>query len=132
MCWLTWQADHGHMTQKMIDDYNAEMHVTLPKLIGGKISISALDEKLGKLIEEFVELAHEVDEKIGQACLAFQRNPAEGIDLLKRLNENARDFDGIIFHKFGDLGRGRPHVSLLERMLKGWSERFSTKRPAVI
>ena len=64
----------------------------------------------GKQIEECVELAHEVDDKAGQACLAFGRDPAHGLGQLKQLNENARDFDAVIFARFADVARSRARL----------------------
>jgi hypothetical protein len=99
------------------------MHVILPKLIGGKIAISALDEEMGQQLEEFVELAHEVDEKIGVACLEFAKSNASGIERLKLLYKDAQDFDEVISTKLGKLGRDKRPVRLLKWILQRWSPR---------
>jgi hypothetical protein len=126
MCWLTWQADHGNMTQHMIDDYHAEIHAVLPKLIGGKIMVGALDPELGYQLDLFIDLAREVDEKIGIACLAYATDNAAGHEQLKALNMSARDIDDIIYKKLGELGRGRQ--SLGKWMLRKWSASRARKK----
>jgi hypothetical protein len=122
MCWLTWQASHGNMTQEMIDKYNAEMHESLPKLVGGKTMIWALDPKLGDQLDEYIQLAYEVDEKIGMACLTFGKDSAAGLAELKALNILAKDFDEIIYRRLGEIGRGRPHTALFKWMARKWSD----------
>jgi hypothetical protein len=126
MCWLTWQADHGNMTQKMIDDYNAEIHAILPKLIGGKIMIGALDPELGDQLDLFVDLTHEVDEKIGIACLTYAKDNAAGLEQLKALNVTARDLDEIIYKQLGGLGRGKH--TLGKWIIRRWSALRARKK----
>ncbi len=121
MCSLTWQAAHGNMTQKLIDDYNAEMHATLPRLISGKIMVSALDAKLGEQLDMYVDLAHEVDEKIGLACLAFAKDNADGLEQLKALHVTATDFDEIIYKNMGEVGSGKARLPLIKLMTRKWS-----------
>jgi len=128
MCWLTWQASHGNMTQEMIDEYNAEIHEILPKLVGGKIMIWALDPKLGDQLDEYIQLAYEVDEKIGIACLTFEKDNAAGLAELKALNTLAEDFDEIIYRKLGEIGRGRPHTTLFKWMARKWSDLLRKRR----
>jgi hypothetical protein len=119
MCWLTWQAANGHMTQKMIDDYNAEIHTVMPRLVGGKIKIWAMDPGLGDKLDMFVDLTHEVDEKIGIACATYAKDNAAGLEQLKGLNVTARDLDEIIYKKLGELGGGKR--TLGKWVLRKWS-----------
>jgi len=128
MCRLTWQASHGNMTQEMIDKYNAEMHESLPKLVGGKTMIWALDPKLGDQLDEYIQLAYEVDEKIGMACLTFEKDSAAGLAELKALNVLAKDFDEIIYRRLGEIGRGRPHTALFKWMARKWSDLVRKRR----
>jgi hypothetical protein len=121
MCSLTWQAAHGNMTQSMIDDYHAEMREILPRLISGKIMVSALDTKLGDQLDMYVDLAHEVDERIGIACLAFAKDNADGLEQLKTLNVTATDFDEIIYKNMGELGSGKAPSTLIKLMTRKWS-----------
>jgi hypothetical protein len=107
MCWLTWDACQGSMSKDKIIDYNKEMHIILPKLIGGHIAISALDGELEKLSDKFVNWAHDVDEEIGKACLIYEKEPIGGMELLKRLNAKAREFDEAIFSELGAFVRGK-------------------------
>ena len=118
MCWLTWQASQDNVTQAMIDDYHAEVHAMLPKVIGGKIMVAALDPDLGYQLDVFVDLAREVDEKIGVACLAYAKDNAAGIEQLKSLKTPARDFDEIVYRRLGELGGKQ---SLGKWMLRKWS-----------
>jgi hypothetical protein len=126
MCWLTWQAAHGNMSQKMIDDYNAEIHAVMPRLIGGKIRIWALDPGLGDQLDLFVDLAHEVDEKIGIACATYAKDNAAGIEQLKALNVTARDLDEIIYKKLGELGGGKR--TLGKWIVRKWSALRARKK----
>jgi hypothetical protein len=119
MCWLTWQAANGNMSQKMIDDYNAEIRAALPRLIGGKIMIWSLDPGLGDRLDLFVDLTHEVDEKIGIACATYAKDNAAGLEQLKALNVTARDLDEIINKKLGELGGGKR--TLAKWVLRKWS-----------
>ena len=119
MCWLTWQATHGNVSQKLIDDYNAEIHAVLPRLVGGKIMIWSLDPGLGDRLDLFVDLAHEVDEKIGIACATYAKDNAAGLEQLKALNVTARDLDEIINKKLGELGGGKR--TLAKWVLRKWS-----------
>jgi|SRR5262249_22556227 len=130
MCSLTWQATHGNVTQEMIDRYNAEMHEILPKLVGGKTMIWALDPRLGDQLDEYVQLAYEFDEKIGIACLTFEKDSAAGLAELKALDVLARDFDEIIYRKLGEIGRGRPHAALSRWMARKWSNLVRKRRIA--
>jgi hypothetical protein len=125
MCWLTWQADSGNMTQKMIDNYNAEIHATLPRLIGGKISISVMDENLGAALLKYVDRAHEVDAKIGGACLLFERDSEKGIEALKQLHEDAKSFDALIYTQLEVTGRGKQYLSPGKWIARVWTARFS-------
>ena len=118
MCWLTWQAGQGNMSQAMVDDYNAEVHAVLPKVVGGRIMVGALDAELGYELDVFVDLAREVDEKIGLACLAYAKENAAGIEQLKALNVPAKDFDEIVYRRLGELGGKQ---SLGKWMLRKWS-----------
>jgi hypothetical protein len=118
MCWLTWQAGQGNMSQAMVDDYHAEVHSTLPKVVGGRIMVGTLDSELGYELDVFVDLAREVDEKIGLACLAYAKDNAAGIEQLKALNTPAKDFDEIVYRKLGELGGKQ---SLGKWMLRKWS-----------
>jgi hypothetical protein len=126
MCWLTWQAGQGNVSQAMIDDYNAEIHAILPKVVGGKIMVGALDPELGYQLDTFVDLAREVDEKIGIACLAYAKDNAAGLEQLKALNVPAGDFDEIVCKKLGELGRGKQ--SLGKWMLRRWSASRARKK----
>jgi hypothetical protein len=119
MCWLTWQAGQGNMSQAMIDDYHAEIHAILPKVAGGRIMVGTLDPELGYQLDLFVELAREVDEKIGIACLAYAKDNAAGLEQLKGLNVAARDLDEIMYKRLGELGQGKR--SLGKWMLRKWS-----------
>jgi hypothetical protein len=118
MCALTWQASQDNVTQAMIDDYHAEVHAMLPKVIGGKIMVAALDPDLGYQLDVFVDLAREVDEKIGVACLAYAKDNAAGIEQLKSLKTPARDFDEIVYRRLSELGGNQ---SLGKWMLRKWS-----------
>jgi hypothetical protein len=69
-------------------------------------------------LDTFVDLAREVDEKIGIACLAYAKDNAAGLDQLKALNVPARDFDEIVCKKLGELGGKQ---SLGKWMLRKWS-----------
>lgn len=121
MCSLTWHAAHDDMSQKMIDDYNAAMHAILPKLISGKIMVSALDAGLGEQLDMYIELAHEVDEKIGLACLAYARDNTDGLAQLKGLHVTATDFDEIIYKRMGEIGAGKAPSKLIRLMTRKWS-----------
>ena len=118
MCWLTWQAGQDNVSQVMIDDYHAEIHATLPKVVGGRIMVGTLDPELGYELDVFVDLAREVDEKIGIACLAYAKDNAAGIEQLKALNIPAKDFDEIVYRRLGELGGKQ---SLGRWMLRKWS-----------
>jgi len=107
------------VSQKLIDDYNAEIHAVLPRLVGGKIMIWSLDPGLGDRLDLFVDLAHEVDERIGIACAAYAKDNAAGLEQLKALNVTARDLDEIIYKKLGELGGGKR--TLGKWMLRKWS-----------
>jgi hypothetical protein len=121
MCSLTWHAAQGNMTQTLIDDYNAEMRAILPKLIGGKIMVSALDTELGEQLDMYVDLAHEVDERIGIACLAYAKDNADGLEQLKALHVTATDFDEIIYKNMGKVGSGKVPSTLIKLMTGKWS-----------
>jgi hypothetical protein len=126
MCWLTWQADNGSMTGKMIENYNAEIHATLPKLIGGKISIAAMDETIGTALLKYVDRAHEVDAKIGGACLLFEEDSAKGIEALKQLHEDAKQFDALIYSELEIIGRAKQYLS--PGSPRAWTARFSRQQ----
>jgi hypothetical protein len=126
MCRLTWQAGQGNMSQAMIDDYNAEIHAALPKVVGGKIMVGTLEPELGYQLDLFVDLAREVDEKIALACLAYAKDNAAGLDQLKALNLAARDLDDIICKKLGELGSGKR--SLGKWMLRKWTASRARKQ----
>jgi len=66
----------------------------------------------------FVDLAREVDEKIGVACLAYAKDNAAGIEQLKSLKTPARDFDEIVYRRLSELGGNQ---SLGKWMLRKWS-----------
>ncbi|HEY1363275.1 MAG TPA: hypothetical protein VGF60_13625 [Xanthobacteraceae bacterium] len=129
MCWLTWQAAHGGVSQKMLDDYHAEMHAILPRLIGGKIMISALDPAVGDQLELFVDLAHEVEEEIAAACATYANDEAAGREQLKALNLKARDLDEIIYRKLADVGSGKSHTRLMRWMTRKWAAGRRAGRP---
>lgn len=129
MCSLTWQAAHDNMTQKLIDDYNAEMRAILPKLIGGKIMVSALDAGLGEQLDMYVDLAHEVDEKIAIANLAYAKDNADGLAQLKALHVAATDFDEIIYKQIGEVASGKAPSRLIRLMTRKWSTQRGKTRP---
>jgi hypothetical protein len=131
MCSLTWHAAQGNMTQTLIDDYNAEMHAILPKLIGGKIMVSALDTELGQQLDMYVDLAHEVDERIGIACLAYAKDNADGLERLKALHVTATDFDEIIYKNMGKVGSGKAPSTLIKLMTGKWSALRGKKKITV-
>ena len=129
MCALTWQATHDNMTQKLIDDYNADMRTILPRLISGKIMVSALDANLGEQLDLYVDLAHEVDEKIAIACLAYAKDSADGLAQLKTLHVAATDFDEIIYKKMGEVASGKAASPLIRLMTRKWSSQRNKTRP---
>jgi len=90
--------------------------------------IWALDPKLGDQLDEYIQLAYEVDEKIGMACLTFEKDSAAGLAELKALNVLAKDFDEIIYRRLGEIGRGRPHTALFKWMARKWSDLVRKRR----
>lgn len=83
-CWLTWSASRNYVNDKLINDYNAEIHQILPRIIGSHIALASADRYLGQLTRKLVLDAHEVDEKIGEACIAYETNRANGIAQLAK------------------------------------------------
>jgi hypothetical protein len=131
MCALTWQAAHGNMTQKMIDDYHADMHAVLPRLIAGKIMVTALDRELGGQLDMYIDLAHEVDEKIGLACLAYAKDNADGLEQLKTLHVTATDFDEIIHKNMAAVASGKAPSALMRLITGKWSPLRGKKRATI-
>jgi hypothetical protein len=85
-----------------------------------------LDPGLGDQLDLFVDLAHEVDEKIGIACATYAKDNAAGLEQLKALNVTARDLDEIIYKKLGELGGGKR--TLGKWMLRKWSALRARKK----
>jgi hypothetical protein len=107
MCWFTWSATHDKINDEIVKTYDMEMHDILPKLLGDYISVAAVDEELGLISKKFVDHAHEVDEKIGTACLAYEGNQAEGMKQLKALDEEVSDFDDEVYDRLAEFAAKR-------------------------
>ena len=107
MCWFTWSATHDKINDEIVKTYDMEMHDILPKLLGDYISVAAVDAELGLISKKFVDQAHEVDEKIGTACLAYEGNQAEGMKQLKALDEEVSDFDDEVYDRLAEFAAKR-------------------------
>jgi hypothetical protein len=130
MCWFTWSAAHDAMNDKMVADYDIEIHEILPKLIGDHISVTAVDKELGLISHKFVDYAHEVDEQIGIACLAYAKNKEEGMEKLKTLNKAARAFDEEVYERLAEFAAKRYSEFLNEPIIRSWFSRFRKQQVA--
>lgn len=90
MCWLCWLASFGadRLTQNRVMQYDEEMHVLLPQIMGLHAVIAGMDYdvylKLKPLVEQFFKL----DARIGKAALDFvSDNPKSAEGLAKLLNQ---------------------------------------------
>ena len=57
--------------------------------------------------KKFVDHAHEVDERIGAACLAYEGHQAEGMKQLKALDEEVSDFDDEVYDRLAEFAAKR-------------------------
>ena len=78
MCWLTWLAARrpDQVTQERIDKYDAEQHITLPKILGYLTTTAALDAQFYDKLREQADEVFRLDAEIGEAGLAFVTNPS--------------------------------------------------------
>jgi xanthosine utilization system XapX-like protein len=73
MCWLTWLAEKrpGQFSQQHIDNYNEEMHKTLPKISAHLATVAALDMRLYDALNPLVEDIYALDEHLGKTAQSF-------------------------------------------------------------
>jgi hypothetical protein len=71
MAWLIWAANHEILTEKRIESYDTEMHLVLPKVLGGVVSVASLDERLGTTADTIAKELYQLDAELGDICLLF-------------------------------------------------------------
>jgi hypothetical protein len=74
MLWLTWKAHFqpNDLTNEDISDYDKEMHVVKPEIIGALMNLCALDENLYDRMNPFVIKTHVLDGRIAIAAIPFK------------------------------------------------------------
>jgi hypothetical protein len=79
MEWLTWRANHSpnSLDEKMIRDYEQEIHQSFPALLGALTMIAALDVTIYRQLAEIAESLYAVDAQIAEALLCFGKEPVE-------------------------------------------------------
>jgi hypothetical protein len=92
MAWLTWAANHGTLTEKRIESYDEEMHLVLPKVLGGIVAVASLDERLGKVANGIAKDLYNLDEKLGRICVLFSGDPAAAAAGFSNISPEVKKF----------------------------------------
>jgi hypothetical protein len=73
-CWITWKAkyDPSRLQDADIERYDAEMHESLPKLLGAQAALASIDGRSADSTEKAVETLCSLDVSIGEACVKWR------------------------------------------------------------
>jgi hypothetical protein len=124
LLWITWPATQNALTEEMIKKYHDEIHVLLPKIVGGHIAISAIDERLASLTSKLVDRIHEIDERIAEACLLWGKDQSACNNALVAAHSDALEVDRIVYKQIADVIQLRKGKVL--RVLRGCYAKRST------
>jgi hypothetical protein len=74
MCWLCWLAKYGpsRLTQERVRQYDEEMHIALPRIMGLHAVIAGMDGEVHFALAPLVNRAIALDAVIGEAGLSFE------------------------------------------------------------
>jgi gas vesicle protein len=122
MCWIAWACEHDAISAEYITEYNKEMHIVLPKIAGGIVSVRALDKELGDFVNGLATKLHRLDSQIGQVCLLFANDPIKAKEQFLDLSHDIRQFESAALTELGDRAFART-----SRLLS--SPLFSSKGP---
>jgi hypothetical protein len=80
-CWITWKArcDPDHLSGQVIEQYDADMHECLPKLLGAQAALAAVDGRSATAIQESIESIFDLDARIGEACISWRKNERDSL-----------------------------------------------------
>lgn len=113
MCWLTWFAHYrgARLEQKMIDNYDSEMHMVTPEILGHLSTVAALDDAndekgVYRKLSEYTDEIFRLDAQIGAASLNLKKNKIGTAKTLasyhKAMFNLERKLPDVIGHLVGD------------------------------
>ena len=104
--WLAWKAQTPlPLNQKSIDDYNAEMHRALPKIIGDLAVVSALDRDAFLQMYEIVNELYLLDQEVAKRVVIFDSYPEESTVEVAQYSRRAADFAVRLAPRVADILR---------------------------
>ena len=79
--WLVWSANHASdaIAQKDFDAFDSEAKVSLPRIFGFRVLLTAKRPAAYAALEEVVNGYYKADECIGLAAASFRKNRGDGI-----------------------------------------------------
>jgi hypothetical protein len=66
---VTWDGEHGNLNPDLLKQYFDEVQRLMPRVYGGYVLVAGLDDDLGSIAGELVEIADKLDVSIGEATL---------------------------------------------------------------
>jgi len=112
ICWLSWAAGHGTLTKKMITEYDRELHLILPKIIGGVGAVASLDEELAQTAKKLHDEIVGLDANIGAVTAGSGTDLKTVAEELKDVHPGAYVFATETLYELGDAARAKTNKLL--------------------
>jgi hypothetical protein len=98
MCWLTWLAssDPSKVSKERIDQYDNEMHILLPQLLGQHALVASLRPQTYVDLKQLIDRIFAADRKIGNAALKVVHGDLETVTDLGILYKTVLSIEGKI------------------------------------
>jgi len=79
MCWITWLAVETDLSvddaKARFADYDREMHLLLPEIMGLMPALSTLEPKLFEELDQLAHMIFSLDARVAKAGSMFKQNP---------------------------------------------------------
>jgi hypothetical protein len=95
ICWLCWMAKYSpkEMTSEQLRSYEKEINTILSELVGSRVILAALDEKIHSSLSPLVKKLYSLDVQVGEATVLYASSPEEGLKALAKLHRVSLEFD---------------------------------------
>ena len=113
MTWLTWASNTTGLKAERIVSYDQEVHLALPKIMGGVVTVTALEADIGQKANEIALELYALDAEIGHACSAFETDPDATKAMIVNITPKVVAFETSLRTRLGDMA-GEKSVKLLD------------------